>query len=207
MPTKAEKAASTRARIIAVARRLFATRGYDGTSTEAVLEESQVSRGALYHHFENKQALFAAVLEAVEVDITAATANARKNVSNPVEALRQAFNTFVDLACETEVRQIVLIDAHSVLGWQKWREIEERHGLGRLKQALRMIAASGRLREDMIDVFAHMLLASLIEVAFLVARSPDPAAAASTGRKAMRELLERLLGGSASALPFDQRTR
>lgn len=93
------------------------------------------------------------------------------------------------------MRQIVLTDAHSVVGWQKWREIEERHGLGRLKQALRMIAATGRLREDMVDVFAHVLLASLIEVAFLVARSPDTAAATSTGRKAMRELLERLLGG------------
>jgi AcrR family transcriptional regulator len=193
MPTKLEKAASTKAKIIAVARRLFATRGYDGTSTEAVLEESQVSRGALYHHFENKEALFAEVMEAVEADITAATANARKNVTDPVEALRQAFNTFLDLACETEVRQIVLIDAHSVLGWQKWREIEERYGLGRLKQALKLIASTGRIHEDMVDVFAHILLASLIEVAFLVSRSPDPRAASKTGQKAIKELLERLL--------------
>jgi AcrR family transcriptional regulator len=207
MATKLEKAASTRANIIAAARGLFANRGYDGTSTEAVLEEAKVSRGALYHHFENKQALFAAVLEAVEVDITAATARARANVIDPVEALYRAFDSFLGLASEAEVRQIVLTDAHSVVGWQKWREIEERHGLGRLKQALRMIAATGRLREDMIDVFAHILLASLIEVAFLVARSPDPAAAMRTGRKAMRELLERLLGGPAFASPSAQRTR
>jgi AcrR family transcriptional regulator len=193
MPTKLEKAASTKAKIISVARRLFATRGYDGTSTEAVLEESQVSRGALYHHFENKEALFAEVMEAVEADITAATAHARKNVTDPVEALRQAFNTFLDLACETEVRQIVLIDAHSVLGWQKWREIEERYGLGRLKQALKLIASTGRIHEDMVDVFAHILLASLIEVAFIVSRSPDPRAASKTGQKAIKELLERLL--------------
>src|SRR5215472_11351903 len=197
MATKAEKAASTRANIIAVARGLFASRGYDGTSTEAVLEEAKVSRGALYYHFENKQALFAAVLEAVEVDITAATARARADVIDPVEALGRAFDNFLDLASEAEVRQIVLTDAHSVVGWQKWRDIEERHGLGRLKQALRTIAASGRLREEMIDVFAHTLLASLIEVAFLVSRSPDPAAAANTGRKAMREILGRLLGGPA----------
>jgi|SRR5579859_1036148 len=195
MATNAEKAASTRANIIAAARALFAQRGYDGTSTGAVLEETKVSRGALYHHFENKQALFAAVLEAVEVDITAAAASARANVSDPVEALGRAFDSFLGTASEAEVRQIVLTDAHSVVGWQKWREIEERHGLGRLKQALRMIAASGRLREDMVDVFAHVLLASLIEVAFLIARSPDTATATSTGRKAMRELLERLLGG------------
>jgi AcrR family transcriptional regulator len=194
MPTKIEKAASTRAKIIAVARRLFATRGYEGTSTEAVLEESQVSRGALYHHFENKQALFAAVMEAVEVDITAATARARQNATDPVEALRRAFNAFLDLACETEVRQIILTDAHSVLGWEKWREIENRYGLGRLKQGMKLLADAGRIPQDMVDVFAHILLASLIEVAFVVARSPDPRAAAKTGRKAVKELLDRILG-------------
>jgi AcrR family transcriptional regulator len=195
MNGKIEKGASTRARIIATARRLFAASGYEGTSTETVLQESGVSRGALYHHFENKEALFAAVLEAVEIDIASATARARGNINDPVEALRAAFNTFLSLACDPEVRQIVLIDAHSVLGWQKWREIEERHGFGRLKQALKVIAATGRMREDMVDIFAHMLLATLIEVAFLIARAPDPAVAARTGRAAMSELLERLVGG------------
>jgi AcrR family transcriptional regulator len=194
MTRKTEKGASTKGKIVAVARRLFATRGYDGTSTEAVLEESQVSRGALYYHFQNKESLFAAVLDAVEVDIAIATGKARANVTDPVEALRHAFNTFLELACETEVRQIVLTDAHSVLGWQKWREAEERHGLGRLKQALKVIAAAGRIRDEMVDVFAHILLASLIEVALFVARSSDPQTAARTGRKAIEALLEGLLG-------------
>jgi AcrR family transcriptional regulator len=162
MSKKIDRASSTRARIIASARRLFAANGYEGTSTETVLEESGVSRGALYHHFENKEALFAAVLEAVEVDITDATTRARANVTDPLEALRVAFAAFLELAREPEVRQIVLIDAHSVVGWQKWREIEERH-------------------------------ASLIEVAFLVARSPDPAATANKSRAAIDELLERVL--------------
>jgi AcrR family transcriptional regulator len=198
MTTKTEKAASTKATIVAVARRLFAIRGYDGTSTEAILEESKVSRGALYHHFETKEALFAAVLEEVEVDITAATGRARANTIDPVEALSAAFDRFLDMASESEVRQIVLTDAHSVVGWQKWREIEDRHGLGRLKQALKLVAAAGRMREDMVDVFAHILLASLLEVAFMVTRSPDPRAPASTGRKAMKELLERLLNKSDS---------
>lgn len=199
MTTKAEKAAFTKAKIIAVARRLFATRGYAGTSTEALLEESQVSRGALYHHFENKEALFAAVMEAVEADITAATAKARGSVTDPVKGLRWAFNAFLDLACETEVRQIVLMDAHSVLGWKRWREIEERYGLGRLKLAMKAIAATGRIPEDMVDTFAHLLLASLIEIAFLVARSPEPQAAAKLGRKAIKELLARLLSGDAES--------
>jgi AcrR family transcriptional regulator len=195
MSEKIEKGISTRERIVATARRLFAASGYGGTSTEALLKEAAISRGALYHHFENKEALFAAVLEAVEVDIESATARASANIDDPAEALHAAFDAFLDLACDQEVRQIVLIDAHSVVGWQKWREIEERHGFGRLKAGLKVIARAGRMREDMVDIFAHMLLATLIEVAFLIARAPDPQVAARTGRSAMNELLDRLLSG------------
>src|SRR5579863_680672 len=194
MTTKPEKGATTKAKIIAAARRLFAASGYEGTSTEAVLEEAGISRGALYHHFEHKQALFAAVLEAVEIDVTAATGRARVNVTDPVEALRAACDAFLKMACDPEVRQIVLIDAHSVVGWEKWREIEERHGFGRLKQAFQAIASAGRIPEDMADMFAHIVLASLIEIAFVIARAPDPAIAARGGRSAMKELLTRLLG-------------
>jgi AcrR family transcriptional regulator len=195
MSEKIDKGISTRDRIVRTARRLFTALGYEGTSTETVLQESGVSRGALYHHFDNKEALFAAVLEAVEVDIAVATARASANIDDPVEALSAGFDAFLGLACDPEVRQIVLIDAHSVVGWQKWREIDERHGFGRLKAGLKRIAAAGRMREDMVDIFAHMLLASLFEVAFLIARAPDPAEAARNGRRAMKELLVRLLGG------------
>ncbi|HEY6329126.1 MAG TPA: TetR/AcrR family transcriptional regulator, partial [Blastocatellia bacterium] len=135
MTKKPEKGAATKARIIAVARELFADKGYESTSTETVLKVAEVSRGSLYHHFENKEALFAAVLEAVEADVTAATGRARANITDPVEGLRAACDAFLQLACDPEVRQIILIDAHSVVGWEKWREIEERHGFGRLKQA------------------------------------------------------------------------
>jgi AcrR family transcriptional regulator len=199
MRESTEKGISTRERIVRTARRLFAASGYENTSTETVLRESGVSRGALYHHFDDKKALFAAVLEAVEADIASATSRASANIHDPVEALRAAFDAFLQMARDPEVRQIVLIDAQSVVGWQKWREIDERHGFGRLKAGLKRIAAGGRMREDMLDSFAHILLASLFEVAFLIARSPDPAETALTGRDAINELLDRLLGpGSLS---------
>jgi AcrR family transcriptional regulator len=196
MREKNEKGIATRDRIIATARRLFAASGYEETSTDAVLSESGVSRGALYHHFKNKQALFESVLEAVETDVAAKTANAARGIADPVESLRAGFDAFLELARDQEVRQIVLIDAHSVVGWEKWREIDERHGFGGLKKGLRKIAATGRLREEMVEMFAHMLLATLIEVAFLIARAPDPEVAARDGRKAMNELLDRLIGSA-----------
>jgi AcrR family transcriptional regulator len=193
MTPRAEKGVSTRDRIVATARRLFTESGYEATSTETVLRESGVSRGALYHHFDNKQALFEAVLEAVETDVAATTAQAARGIADPVESLRAGFDAFLGLARDPEVRQIVLIDAQSVVGWQKWREIDERHGFGGIKKGVKRIAATGRLREDMVDMFSHMLLATLIEVAFLIARSTDPDTAAREGRSALNELLDRLL--------------
>ena len=86
-----------------------------------------------------------------------------------------------------------MTDAHSVVGWQKWREIEERYGLGLVKMALRRISESGRIAPTMIDVYAHIILAALIEIAFMISRSEDSEAEIQRGTLAMNQLLERLL--------------
>ena len=187
----------TRDRLISTARRLFATAGFEGTSTDKILSESGVSRGAMYYHFADKRALFTAVLEAVEADIVRSTDAASASARNPVEALKAGFGEVLRLASEQEIKQIVLIDAHSVVGWQTWREIDERHGFGRLKAGMKLLASYGQLPAEMADLYAHMLLASLFEVAFLIARAPDPEEATKMGRKAMNLLLDRLVSAGA----------
>jgi AcrR family transcriptional regulator len=69
MNKNVERGQATRARLIEVATRLFAAHGYDGTSIEAVLAESGVSRGSLYHHFAGKDALFQAVLAEISAEV------------------------------------------------------------------------------------------------------------------------------------------
>jgi AcrR family transcriptional regulator len=191
---RAEAGSATRDRIIATARKLFTERGYEGTSTESVLAESGVSRGALYHHFDNKRALFAAVLDAVEADIARQTRKAASAFDDPVEALCAGFDVFLGMASSNpEVRQVVLIDAHSAVGWETWREIDERHGFGRIKEALKKAAALGYVTEGMVDTYSHVLLASVIEVAFLIARNRPAETAVDKARAAMREMVNRLL--------------
>ena len=187
---KIEQGEATRRELVAVARELFAERGYDAVSIEMVLQKTGVSRGALYHHFKSKGALFAAVLEAVEGDLAAALAGTAQGIADPVAALRAGCEAWLRFARDPAIRQIALIDAPAVVGWQRWREIDEQHGFGLLKRALQ---ASGRVRQDLIDPFAHMLLAALAELALMVARSPDPAAAMPGAQAALDELLDRLL--------------
>jgi AcrR family transcriptional regulator len=189
-----ERGQATRQLLVVTATKLFGEHGYEGTSIEAVLRESGLSRGALYHHFDSKEALFEAVFEAIEVELANAAVAATRGVADLAEILRIGANSFLEAAQAGRIRQIVLVDAPAALGWQKWREIEARHGLGLIKATLEAAAVRGQMPRDLIEVHAHMLLAALIEVALMVARAEDPKAAASSGRAALGQLIDRLLG-------------
>ena len=183
---------ATRGQLIAIARRMFADRGYEDTSIEAVLREAAVSRGSLYHHFASKEALFEAVAEDVETSVGVQTLAAAAGSDGPVAALRAGFLAWIRLAGDPVVRRILLIDAPSVLGWERWRSMEEDHALGLIRAVLEVLAEAGKLRPELVGTLAHVLLASVNEVALLVARSEDQEAAMQAGTDAIDELLRRL---------------
>lgn len=198
MSRRAEQSRTTREHLVEVATRLFASRGYDGTSIEAVLEEASVSRGALYHHFKGKEALFDAVLASVETRIAEVTIAAIVDATDPdqpdpVAALRAGSLAWIRLAGDPVVRRIVLIDAPAVLGWERWREIEEENALGGVKATMQVAADAGLVPDELVDLFAHMLLASVNELALVVARSDDRDAAQATAAQAVDDFLARLL--------------
>ncbi len=193
MNKKIERGRATREQLIELATPLFAGRGYEDTSIEAVLQDSGVSRGALYHHFTGKEGLFQAVHESVSARIDHEIALATQSADDPVGALRAGCLTWVRLAGDPVVQRILLIDAPAVLGWQRWRQLEEQHSLGMVKIALQAISDSGRLPADLVTPFAHMLLAALNEIAIVIARSDDTDDATREGQAAVEALLERLL--------------
>jgi AcrR family transcriptional regulator len=183
---------ATRSQLIVIATRLFADRGYEDTSIEAVLREAGVSRGSLYHHFASKEALFEAVAEDVETSVGAQTLAAASGSDGPVAALRAGFLAWIRLAGDPVVRRILLIDGPSVLGWERWRAMEEQHALGLIRAVVQVIADEGKLRPELVGTLAHVLLASVNEVALLVARSEDKEAAMEAGADTIDELLRRL---------------
>jgi AcrR family transcriptional regulator len=187
------RGAATRGHVVEVAAGLFAERGYDGTPIEAVLKESGVSRGALYHHFTGKDALFEAVVEALEEEVGERTLEAGAAGETPVQALHEGCLAWVRMAREPAVQRILVLDAPAVLGWERWRAMEERHALGLIKGALTAVAAEGGLAPELVDVVAHVLLAGMNEIAIFVARADDPDAAVELGASAIDEILARLL--------------
>ncbi len=188
----------TREHVVAVATELFAERGYEGTPIEMVLNESGLSRGALYHHFKGKDALFEAVVDTLEDDVGARTLEAAGASETPVEALRQGCLAWIRMATEPTVEQILLLDAPAVLGWERFRAMEERHALGLIKAMLSEIADEGGVPPELVHLLAHVLLAGVNEIAMLIARADDPEAAIGSGTAAVDEIVTRLVAGSST---------
>jgi AcrR family transcriptional regulator len=196
---RVQRGAATRERLVAEAETLFGEHGYDGTSIEAIIEATGVKRGALYHHFDSKKALFDAVVDRVIARIAAVVgATARRAAPDPVAALRAGCVAWLEMAMEPAIQRIVLLDPPSVLGWDRLRALDETHTLGGLRRNFELIAKQGRLPPDTVDLLAHILLAALTELALHVARAEDQPAALAAARSALDLLLDRLLSGEAT---------
>ena len=193
MPSNVPRAESTRQRLIVVARELFASHGYQDTSVQEVLDRSGVSRGALYHHFQSKEALFEAVLEEVERELADAIIQASAEATTSGATLRAGSAAFFESAKDPAIRQIVLVDAPNAVGWSTWRAIDTRYGFGLLKAAFRSEAEEGRLPLDLADAYAHILLAALLELGLHIANATDSTRAQQQAQQAIDTLLTRLL--------------
>jgi AcrR family transcriptional regulator len=185
-------AEETRARLIATARALFAAKGYFATGTTEIVEAAQVgTRGALYHHFADKKALFEAVFEAVEQDLAQRAAGAITGAT-AFERLRQGLDAFLDESLDAEVRRILLVDGPAVLGWDGWRTIEARYGLGSITRMLEAGIEDGSIAAVDPDAMAHLLLSLVAEAALYIAHEGRSTARAEAGRS-----LAALLSGLA----------
>ena len=191
---RVRRGASTRARLVDVAREQFGAAGYDQTSIEAILTASGVARGALYHHFPTKEALFDAVLDAVVAGIAGDVAAVARRAGDPAAALQAGCRRWLVLAQDPAIRRIVLIDAPAVVGWERWRELDERHTLGGVRASLWQLARAGRVPRADVDVLANMLLAAVNEAALRTVNSADPPRALRQATHAVRTLIDRLVG-------------
>lgn len=186
---------ATRDALIVAARQLFGDRGYDGTSIEAVLDAAGVARGALYHHFSSKAELFDAVLDREVAAIAATAADAARRVPDRVGSLRAGCAAWLHAALEPAVQRILLLDSPAVVGWERWRQLDDQHTLGGVRAAITKLTARQRMPVEQVDVLAHMVQAAVGEAALLIARADDPGAALDAGLAALDTLLTRLFGG------------
>src|SRR3954451_9930633 len=182
---KAAQSEATRAGLLAAARSLFAERGYAHVGTEEIVRAAGVTRGALYHQFADKRALFSAVFEELEAELIGEAAQRMVGHDDPLDAMKEACRGWLEACARPEAQQIVLLDAPAVLGYETWREIGERHGVGAVRAAGQAATgaaippapaaiAPGALAPQPVRALAPVIVGALDEAALYVARSDDP---------------------------------
>jgi AcrR family transcriptional regulator len=194
--TQAERSDATRGALIAAARELFARDGYAGVGTEEIVRMAGVTRGALYHHFGGKDALLEAVYEQIEVEFLQRIGAlvGPQEETDPLGALADGAEAFIEASRDPEVYRIVLLDAPAVLGWERWREIGWRYAMGMMEGILGAAVAAGQIPEQPLRPLAHVLLGALDEAALYVARAEDPETARAEVAPTVRRLIDGLRG-------------
>jgi AcrR family transcriptional regulator len=196
--TQAARSAATRDALIAAARPLFAARGFGSVGTEEIVRAAGVTRGALYHQFDDKTELFAAVFEMVEAELTQRIDEVVSNAgtADPVELMKIGAATWMLACTEPEVHRIVLVEAPAVLGYQRWREVGLRYGLGLVQSLLGYAMELGAIRPQPTEPLAHVLIGALDEAALYVAQATDQQTALTEVTAVLNDLMSALANSS-----------
>lgn len=172
---RAEQVAATRRALLDVARDRFGTQGFAATSIDEIVGDAGVTKGALYHHFTSKEHLFDRVFDEIETELADRGVHAaRKGSSDPLAALNRGFSSFLDAAMEADVQRIVLLDAPSVLGVERFDEIVRARTLGNVIAGLESAITAGVVRRVDVESLAQLLLGACTQAGIVIARSPDP---------------------------------
>ena len=189
---KAEQSEATRAALVAAARELFATKGFTETSTEEIVQRAQVTRGALYHHYRDKEDLFRAVFEEIETEMARRTMKAALKGSSPLERIQLGFADYLDACLEPAVQRIVLIEGPSVLGWDQWHEIDVCLLFAPVETGLKEAMAASEIDDQPADALAHLLFGAASQASLVVARAAKPRKARAEAGAALHRLIEGL---------------
>ncbi|MGX1778862.1 TetR/AcrR family transcriptional regulator [Nocardia brasiliensis] len=179
----------TRRALMHTSRRLFAAKGYGAVGLSEIVAATGVTKGALYHHFDSKAALFGAVLEQVQQEVGARVAAAAETVTDPWDQLVAGCEAFLTACTDPEIQRIMLIDGPAVLGWNEWRALDAAASARHLEEALQTLIDAGVLARQPVAPLTHLLSGAMNEAALWLATTTDPRALADT-KAALRRLLE-----------------
>ncbi|MGX9671123.1 TetR/AcrR family transcriptional regulator [Mycobacterium sp. HM-7] len=186
----------SRERLVAVATELFGAQGYHQTGTEEIVRRSGVTRGSLYHHFADKEALFEEVFDradqVVSARVRAAAAAAAERGDDAWSVFLAGWDAVLDTAVDAPLQRIRVVDAPAVLGWQKWQERNARYTLANIEAGLVSLLEQGVLVPQPISPLAVLLMGLSNQAVAAIAGATDPVRARHDIGAAVRRLLDGL---------------
>ena len=196
-PLRARQAEATRSLLIEVARENFTEHGYAATSVDDIIQQAGVARGALYHHFSGKEALFRAVYSTVEGEVVARVMEAAGAQASPWDAVRSGLSTFLDACLEPAFRRIVVLDSVSVMHAEVLAVGIDPVELPMLRTVLTPLLGTTTFGGMAIDALSYVALGGLFGASLFIARAADPRAARAEVDLVLDTLTTGLLGGTA----------
>lgn len=142
---------ATRTALLDEATVLFAERGYAGTALEDVAAASRVTRGAVYHHFAGKTALFEAVLDRMELDAVQRVVDAAAGATDPWDAAMLALDEFLDQCCDPVYGRVVWQEGPAALGWKRWQQCEQKYAYGLIQGFINGLMDAGYMERKAVD--------------------------------------------------------
>jgi AcrR family transcriptional regulator len=204
---RANKATATRLALLTAARRLFAERGYHAMGTPEIVSAAGVSRGAMYHHFQDKEQLFEEVFKAVAQDLeTAATASVSALAEDPWRQMQEGLQSFLRIVAGShEIQRVILIDGPAVLGWSAWRRLESEYTSVHLAQSFDRMMDLELIERRSSDTLAQLVVAALNDAAMVIANATDPQATLPEVGDALNALVSGLRVRPAEAGAYERR--
>lgn len=184
-----EYSASTKRALIEVATSLFTEQGYAGTSLDEIVGGARVTKGALYHHFSGKQALFESVFENVEDDAARAIRKAIKGHKDPWEKAIAGLRAFLAVCQTPEYRRVVIQEGPAVLGYERFREQEERSTFGIVQDIVAAVLTSYDLEPSMVETFSRVFFGAMSAAGSAVTSAEDPQRASAEVETAITFIL------------------
>jgi AcrR family transcriptional regulator len=182
-------ARATRNALIASARAAFGKHGYAGASLGEIARDASATTGALYHHFEDKKSLFAAVAESIEAELVAHLARSAPKTGDLWEIVAYAVTESLEFTARPGLANVIFKDAPTVLGAAAWREIEMKYGFGQLHKLLSALAGNGQLAGYDPAIVAGIILGASVQVVDAVVSSERPHETLEAGKAAMLGLV------------------
>jgi AcrR family transcriptional regulator len=192
MAKQAERRAATTEAILKAGRRLFGERGFAATTIDDIAEAAQVAKGAVYHHFATKEAVFEAVFDLVSRDLVADIDRAVRAEKDVLAAMVAGTQHYFTACAKGPTCQIILRDGPAVLGWERWREIDAQHFGGKFPRALTAAMDIGLIARQPIEPLARLLLGAVTEAAVACAGRSDVLKAGGEYSRAFKSLIEAL---------------
>ncbi|GHG77310.1 TetR family transcriptional regulator [Amycolatopsis acidiphila] len=183
---------STRSALVDSAVELFTERGYAGTSLDEVAKRARVTKGALYHHFSGKQALFEAAFAQVESGVFGRLEEIMQGPGAPWERALGGLREFISSCLDPSYQRIAIHEAPVVMGWERWREAEDRASFGLIRSSLEDLIEAGELDSVPVEITARLLFGALSSAATEIASSPDPEKVGAQVESVIVQLLTRV---------------